>query len=472
MSYSSSSQPRWGVYLLTLLVIVLAGYSAIRYLLDRDYYTRGHQAYQQADCAAAIRLFDSVISGWRLIDIGGFPALAEQEKADCVPFQAAVTQQEAGHFSAALVAYLDFIKGNSNPVLVDAARNRSRFLFEQLKPEVLISQDTCENATRFRAENLISQPEHFLPAFYMSCGRFYDAASNPEASFAMYQSLLIDYPSDLLAPEAEVSLVANELACEKTDSLKQTVIAQRNELMPSLYYRCGQAYDAKSNGSSSYSMYKALLTEYPNHALAAQAEASLMVNPLACKEADSLKNSVIAQRNEFMPSLYHRCGQAYEKDAVWDNAIRMYERFLAEYPGHALTPEVEAGLARAIVAQAQTASAGEIPAPERSGSTVSGLTEVVIQNDSPERLRIVFSGPESRIEELEACNSCTTYSLFEPASCPEQGPIGRYTLGPGQYDVVVETIGDQEVTPWTGRWDLISGDQYSFCFFIVTKILP
>jgi tetratricopeptide (TPR) repeat protein len=466
MSYSSSSQPRLGVYVLTLLVLVVAGYSVIRYLLDRDNYTRGHQAYQQADCAAAIHQFDRVLNGRRLVNVGGYPALAEQEKADCVPFQTAVAQQEAGHFPAALAGYLDFIKSDSSFVLEDAARSRSRSLFEQVKPEVLVSQETCDNAARFRAEDLIPRPDGFLPAFYMACGRYYDSASNPEGSFVMYRSLLIDYPSDFLAPEAESSLMANELACEKTYSLKQTVLAQRNEFMPSLYFRCGQAYDLQSNGPSSYSMYKALLMEYPDHSLAAQAEAALMANPLACKDSQALRDSVIAQRNEFMPSLYNRCGQTYEKDGAWDNAIRMYERFLAEYPGHALTPEIEAGLARAIVAQAQTASAGEIPAPERSGSTGSGLTEVVVQNDSPERLRIVFSGPESLIEELEPCTTCTTYSLVGPLFCPEQGPIARYTLSPGQYAVVVEAISDTETAPWTGNWTLTGGDEYYSCFVV------
>jgi len=48
------------------------------------------------------------------------------------------------------------------------------------------------------------------------------------------------------------------------------------------------------------------------------------------------------------------------------------------------------------------------------------------------------------------------------------GPIGRYTLEPGQYDVVVESISDRGVTPGPSNWDLVSGDQYSSCFFIVT----
>jgi hypothetical protein len=124
------------------------------------------------------------------------------------------------------------------------------------------------------------------------------------------------------------------------------------------------------------------------------------------------------------------------------------------------------------VSQAQALGAGEIPAPERSGSTGSEATAVIIQNDSPEPLRIVFSGPESRVEELEACDTCTNYTGVGPLYCPELGPIGTYTLAPGAYDVVVESIGDDGTTPWTGAWELVTGDEYYSCFFVVTTFGP
>jgi hypothetical protein len=124
------------------------------------------------------------------------------------------------------------------------------------------------------------------------------------------------------------------------------------------------------------------------------------------------------------------------------------------------------------VADAKASGAGEIAAPERSGSTDSASTLVVIQNDSPERLRLVFSGPEARIEELETCGACARYSLVGPAFCPEKGPIGRYTLQPGEYEVLVEAISDEGVTPFTGTWPLGEGGEYYTCFFIVTTLGP
>jgi hypothetical protein len=150
----------------------------------------------------------------------------------------------------------------------------------------------------------------------------------------------------------------------------------------------------------------------------------------------------------------------------------MYELFLGNYPEHPSAPDVEAALARLIVAQARSTGAGEIPAPAASGTTGNEFAEVIIQNDSPDRIRIVFSGPEARVEELEACDTCRNFTVLEPTFCPEIGPIGRYTLTGGSYDVVVESISDKGITPWIGSWELRSGDEYYNCFYIVTTFGP
>ena len=389
--------------LIGFFVFAIVGFVAVGYFIDSNNYNKGHQAYQQADCVAAIGQFDSVINGWRLVDLGGFPALAQQEKAECLLFQTAVEQQQAGDASAALVAYSNFITAYSSSVLVEPARNRSASLFEQAGPAALASQESCQKTDFLLASNMIPQRDVNLPPFYLACGQVYDSFDDLQGSFDMYGTLL---------------------------------------------------------------------TEYPSHSLARDAEESLLSNPVACEESDSLKNSVIAERVDFMPSLYYVCGQVYGDIGDWENAAAMYENFLADYPDHALAADVEAGLAESIVAQAQASAVGEIPEPERSGSTGTGLTEVIIQNDSPERLRIVFNGPEAHVEELEACSTCESYTGVGPLYCPELGPIGSYTLPPGDYDVVVESIGDDGTTPWTGNWSLVEGDEYYSCFFVVTSIVP
>ena len=77
MSHSVSAQNRqgagWIVFgiLMGLLIMVAVAYNAIRFFLDQNSYSKGHQAYLQADCVVAVQHFDSVIDGWRLVDIGG-----------------------------------------------------------------------------------------------------------------------------------------------------------------------------------------------------------------------------------------------------------------------------------------------------------------------------------------------------------------------------------------------------------------
>jgi tetratricopeptide (TPR) repeat protein len=387
------------------LIVIAFGYGVFRYYMNKSNYENGHKAYQNADCATAIHYFDDILDGWRVLDVDGQPALlAQQQKEDCLPFQAAVDQQNAGNLDQALVAYADFISIHDGSVLVDAARGRVSSLFEKSKTSTLISDTSCTSIDVLLKVNAVPQPDVYLPPFFLSCGQLWDAAKDSQKSFGMYE---------------------------------------------------------------------ALLSEYPTYPEAGEAEASLLQNFSTCAEISSLKsNPVIVQRKDFIPSLYSFCGKAYENQKDWSNAITMYDNLLAEYPDYALTAGAEAALARSIVAQASEEGGGVIPAPEKSGNTSTGETEVTIQNDSPEELRIVFSGPESRVEKLTSCGLCQKYTAVGPAYCPTQGPIANYTLQPGEYDVVVESLSDSTIKPWTGNWSLVSGSKYDSCFFIVTTLGP
>ena len=188
-----------------------------------------------------------------------------------------------------------------------------------------------------------------------------------------------------------------------------------------------------------------------------------------CQQFDALRGQELVPAGEAaLPPLLLACGQAHEDNDDPTSAIDLYSLLLNDYPDHPLVEDATTGLARASVAEAQAAGAGNIPAPQSVGGSGSGPAVVVIQNDSPEKLSIVFSGPEARIEELDACGSCTNYTGDGPEACPEQGPVGTYELPSGDYDVVVKSISDDGVTPFTGQWNLATGDEYYSCFFLVT----
>ena len=204
-----------------------------------------------------------------------------------------------------------------------------------------------------------------------------------------------------------------------------------------------------------------------------QVDAYDIVSLDVCQRLDVLLDAgLIPQPDDHLPGLYYECGQVFEAEGGYSEALFFYETFRRDYPDHALAEDVEAALVRATIAEAQAAGAGELPAPQAVSSGGSGPAVVVIQNDSPEQLSLVFSGPDVRVEELEPCADCVKFQGIGPEFCPEKGPIGRYTLPAGRYDVVVNSISDSGVTPFQGAWELNQGEEYYSCFFLVTSASP
>jgi hypothetical protein len=194
-----------------------------------------------------------------------------------------------------------------------------------------------------------------------------------------------------------------------------------------------------------------------------------LATPKLCDNLSQLKTDLIPQPDQTLPPLYFACAEKYASVKAYDKATAMSESFLNDYPQHALAPQVKAAWAKSLVAQAKEEGAGDLPAPQRSSSTAGGSPTVTIRNDSPEPMRIVFSGPEGRIEELEGCTTCQEYAGTGPESCPNQGPVGEYALQPGEYDVVVKSTGSKRVNPFKGTWTMNAGSTYTNCFYIVTN---
>lgn len=457
-----------GAIVIAVVLTPLVIFSAVRYLFDQNNLKRGLQAYGQADCAVAMGYFDNVLDSWRLADFGNLEQSAEVTKETCQPFQAAVDQQTSGDYAAALAGFAALALDDPDSILGQAAQARITALFEGSQTVELDSAAACDRLAGLKAANLVPHPETRLPEMYMFCADAYQKAGAGNQAVKMYQQMLVDFPDQARAKEAETALLSFPAACEQTVMLaNEPAIVARRDFLPRYYFSCGKIFDKNKSNAKAFDMYKRLLIEYPAHSLAAEAEAAVLANPMACSSAETLqREAAVSGRAGFMPQLFYNCGASYEKDKSFSQAVVMYEAFIKYYPDHSLAEAVNTALARALVNAARAAGAGEIAPPQKSGSTGSGETLVVIQNDSPERLRIVFSGPESMIMELAACSSCTTWSI-RPFSCPEEGPIGRYSLPAGEYDVLVESISDSGVTPFTGDWELVGGDEYYSCFYIL-----
>jgi len=197
-----------------------------------------------------------------------------------------------------------------------------------------------------------------------------------------------------------------------------------------------------------------------------------LASPESCAALkDMLAHDVIPNLDQNLPTLLYGCGLLAEQNQDYTSAEYYYETALSNNAAHPLASQIQGSLVSLVVNQARAANAPELPPPSPSGTTVAGSTVVVIQNDSPDALRIYFSGPQPLIQELPACPDCVDFAS-EPPACPAKGPIGTYTLSPGSYDVVVESISSEGVEPFRGTWQLEDGIEFYSCFFIITTPAP
>jgi hypothetical protein len=268
--------------------------------------------------------------------------------------------------------------------------------------------------------------------------------------------------------------LASTASCDRANRLREQGLADAgDEAVPLFLASCAQIYDTSNQRTTAFEVYVAVLDEFPDSLVTSEVENVLLTSEVACDNSSTLLGyENILARSAFLGQFYLLCGERYEGAKEYREAVRVYREFMNSFDQHEVMDDIQLAYSRNIYYYARETGAPEIPAPPRSGTTMRGRTVVIIQNDSPERMRISFSGPESRVEELEQCSTCRTFSGEGPDGCPDQGPIGTYTLVPGSYNVVVESISDSDVIPWVGQWSLDNGDEYSSCFFIVTSRAP
>lgn len=227
------------------------------------------------------------------------------------------------------------------------------------------------------------------------------------------------------------------------------------------------AYDDFANRYSDSPLVGALRRKLAQDLQGQQPEQLAEVS--VCDRLPSLINhQLLPNADKALPIWQYACGQTYAKNSNFAQANALFQQFLQEHPRHEQVRQVETAFAASMVAEANASGAGRIARPGQSGRVRRGTTVVQIRNDSPETLRIVFSGPEPRFEELAPCAECEPLSA-PPSACPAKGPRGTYTLKPGDYDVLVRSTSNGQVTPFTGKWELGSGSEYSSCFFIVRQ---
>jgi hypothetical protein len=203
--------------------------------------------------------------------------------------------------------------------------------------------------------------------------------------------------------------------------------------------------------------------------------------------------ALLPQSEESLPRLYHTCGSFLVAMKEVPAGIALFEAFLNKFPQHPRLGMVKRDHAMALVQEAKlNPTTGQVSHPIPTASTNDGSTQLVVRNDSPHALRIVFAGPTSQVEEMPACKDCEDYTRSNaPGACPNKGPVKTYKIEPGGYQVLVKAIisknwntsklGVQElnqtelkqssevtgVRPFTGDWSFGTGQEYQSCFFLI-----
>ena len=274
-----------------------------------------------------------------------------------------------------------------------------------------------------------------------------------------------------LTDDSDLSVALGSDSCEIQEQLENAGWLNREDTLPLYLYYCSRFLVQQSENEAAFQRISSLMREFPGHALSERVWTSMENSPVFCGILEDIETlEISSERQESLPEIYLTCGSNYQNDGDLTGAAAVYEAFLEKYPDHASAEEVSRVLAELLVANAKASGSGTIQRPDSSGWAPSGVARVVIQNDSPHQLKLVFSGPDSRIEILPACEACVDFSTISPMYCPELGPIATYELTPGTYEVLVEASDEGGVNPFTGTWELQGGNEFYSCFFVVTTM--
>lgn len=299
---------------------------------------------------------------------------------------------------------------------------------------------------------------------------FQFAVDNPENDLVpIAKQTVLGWINDI-SDDSDMGAVLTDGFCDRQDELVSAGWLTAEDLLPKFLYDCSRKYLDEGSTGRAYERALSLVKDHPGNPFSAKFLGSFESRTEFCGLLPEMNiRAGFVQDEEELAGMYLQCGDNYAAESDFDGAVAMYEDFLAKFPDHPQVEAVNSSLAAALIGQARAGGAGTIDAPPSTGTAPEGVSRVVIQNDSPHKIKLVFSGPDTRIEELEACPECKDYAFVGPVFCPEQGPLGTYDLTPGDYDILVETADGDDVTPYTGEWALVGGNEFYTCFFVITR---
>ena len=178
---------------------------------------------------------------------------------------------------------------------------------------------------------------------------------------------------------------------------------------------------------------------------------------------------VVSKAQAARPTALYDCAVSEHRAGQEANAIADLNAFSKKYPDNPLIGKARTLLIDAEVAQFLSGAHDRLDLPFRAGSAVAGRSVIEIENDEPNRIELLFSGPVSKSVVIEACRSCHKYDkAHKPSSCTGTGPDIFISLDPGKYLTVLHAPNDPNIRVAAGTWDLANSQKYFECYFLIS----
>ena len=200
---------------IVLLVIGIAAGVVINHNNDVNDYKKGHQAYQQFDCAEAINYYEKALNTSNWFKYGDTYSLAGPEKSECAAFLEGENKQQSEDFSGALIAFNSFMTNFAASPLVEVARNKVESIFNENEPGNFVNEELCKQIDQLLLNDLVPQPDANLPGVYFACGQQYEKTEIYWEAIDFYEQFLSGYPDHPLASEVKSALLRSIVANAK-----------------------------------------------------------------------------------------------------------------------------------------------------------------------------------------------------------------------------------------------------------------
>lgn len=162
----------------------------------------------------------------------------------------------------------------------------------------------------------------------------------------------------------------------------------------------------------------------------------------------------------------YACGVAQYKNADYTDSLATMNTFLTTYPHDPNAPLAQKFTIAAQVAAQEPAAGKQLPTLASGGSV-----SVTILNDSPDALKILYTGPATGTVTLAACGSCSTYATNQDGqdnACTDTNtnyPQTSITLPPGTTYLLQEAPNDPDTTPSTFTEQYDADNAYQACAY-------